>query len=111
VERAWHDQTHHLDQAVFADAVVRFKDAPGNRGTEIHVELPSSNKLGATVQKLMRAAPRAKALDGLRHFKQLMETGVISRSDGVPEGERAERKFHQRPAQPLSDNELAKVGG
>jgi uncharacterized membrane protein len=113
IERAWHEPDRHLDQSIFADATVSFRDAPGDRGTEIHVELagPRGGKLGQTAQKVFGAAPRAKAIDGLRHFKQLVETGVISRSDGVPEGERAERKLHQRPAQPLSHDELAKVAG
>jgi hypothetical protein len=35
---------------------------------------------------------------------------VIPRSDGSPEGETAERKLKQRPAQPLKDAELEKVG-
>jgi hypothetical protein len=35
---------------------------------------------------------------------------VIVRSDGSPEGERAERKLKQRPAQPLADAELQKMG-
>ena len=52
---------------------------------------------------------RAKVKDALRHFKQRVETGEIPRSDGSPEGERAERKVRQRPAQPLTASELAEV--
>jgi hypothetical protein len=54
--------------------------------------------------------PRAKAMDELRRFKQRVETGVIVRSDGSPEGELAERKLDQRPAQPLEERELEKAG-
>jgi uncharacterized membrane protein len=61
-------------------------------------------------KKLTGADPLAKVKDDLRRFKQLVETGVISRSDGVPEGELAERKLKQRPAQPLNEDELRKVG-
>jgi hypothetical protein len=32
------------------------------------------------------------------------------RSDGTPEGESAERKLKQRPAQPLEESELEKAG-
>jgi hypothetical protein len=39
-----------------------------------------------------------------------VETGEVPRSDGSPEGERADRKLKQRPAQPLSTQELQKVG-
>jgi hypothetical protein len=48
--------------------------------------------------------------DDLRRFKQRVETGEIPRSDGTPEGERAERKLKQRPAQPLSPEESEKAG-
>jgi hypothetical protein len=48
--------------------------------------------------------------DDLRRFKQLVETGEIPRSDAAPEGERAERKLKQRPAQPLDDAEFEKAG-
>jgi hypothetical protein len=54
------------------------------------------------------ALPKVK--DDLRRFKQHIETGEIPRSDGSPEGERAERKLKQRPAQPLEESELEKVG-
>jgi len=48
--------------------------------------------------------------DGLRRFKQRVETGELARSDGSPEGEQAARKLKQRPAQPLDDSELQKAG-
>ena len=35
---------------------------------------------------------------------------AIARSDAVPEGELAERKLKQRPAQPLDASELEKAG-
>lgn len=111
VERLWRSSDHKpqgLD-----GATVNFKDAPGDRGTEIHVELNLSTpggKLGEVVEKVAGAVPRAKAKDELRHFKQRVETGVIVRSEGSPEGERFERKFKQRPAQPLKESELQKVG-
>jgi hypothetical protein len=54
------------------------------------------------------ALPKVK--DELRRFKQRVETGEIPRSDAVPEGELAERKFKQRPVQPLEESELEKGG-
>jgi hypothetical protein len=62
------------------------------------------------VQKLTGSEPLAKVKDDLRRFKQHVETGVISRSDGTPEGELASRKLKQRPAQPLDESELDKAG-
>jgi hypothetical protein len=87
------------EQDPLAGASVSFRDAPGDRGTEIHVEVED----GGLVEKLTGGDPRAKAMDALRHFKARVETGEVPRSDAVPEGERAERKLKQRPAQPLEE--------
>jgi uncharacterized membrane protein len=92
------------------DYTVTFTDAPGDRGTEIHADLERSGKLGEAVQKLTGSEPLAKVKDDLRRFKQRVETGEVPRSDGAPEGELAERKLKQRPAQPLDDSELEKAG-
>ncbi len=77
-----------------ADVTATFKDAPGDRGTEIHVEFDRPRIKGM--------AREAKVKDGLRRFKAFVETGEIPRSDGTPEGEMAERKLKQRPAQPVA---------
>jgi uncharacterized membrane protein len=113
VERLWRSSEHRPSYADGADAAVGFVDAPGDRGTEIHVDLERDlpgGRLGEVVAKLTSAAPLAKVKDDLRHFKQYVETGEIARSDGAPEGERAERKLKQRPAQPLDAGELEKAG-
>ena len=113
VERHWRSSEYRPEYIEASYAVVTFRDAPGDRGTEIHVDLERSargGKLREMVQKLAGSAPRAKAMDELRRFKQHVETGVIPRSDGTPEGELAERKLKQRPAQPLSEDELEKAG-
>jgi hypothetical protein len=83
-----------------------FKDAPGDRGTEIQVDVES----GGVLKKLTGDDPRAKAMDALRRFKAFVETGEVPRSDATPEGELAERKLKQRPAQPLDESELEKAG-
>jgi uncharacterized membrane protein len=113
VQRLWSDPQYRPSHIEDAGAAVSFVDAPGDRGTEIHVELqapPGERIGGGIVQKLVTATPLAKVKDQLRHFKQRVETGEIPRSDSTPDGERVERKLDQRPAQPLSEAELAKVG-
>ena len=113
VERLWATSEHRPEYIQEADAAVTFTEAPGDRGTEIHVDLehePRGGKVGELVTKLVATEPRAKAMDELRRFKQLVETGEIARSDGTPEREAAERKLKQRPAQPLEDSELEKAG-
>jgi uncharacterized membrane protein len=110
VERLWSDPSsasHDLD------ASVTFTKAPGDRGTEIHLELNEgvpAGKLGEAVLKLAGTDPLAKAKDQLRRFKQLVETGVIARSDSTPEGEQLESKLRQRPAQPVEDIHREKAG-
>jgi uncharacterized membrane protein len=114
VERLWRSSDRRSSYIHEADTAVRFTDAPGDRGTEIHVDLERDvpgGRIGEIVATLAGGEPLAKVKDDLRRFKQHVETGEIARSDGTPEGELAERKFKQRPAQPLDQAELEKVGG
>lgn len=91
---------------------IRFASAPGDRGTEVHVRVRYRVPGGALARALARYAgedPHQQLDDDLRRFKQVMETGEITRSDGAPEGKRARREFPQRPAQPMTEAELAEV--
>ena len=113
VERLWSSSEYRPDYIDGADAAVTFQDAPGDRGTEIVVDLEESargGKVGELVTKLVGKEPLAKVKDDLRRFKAHVETGEIPRSDGAPEGELAERKLKQRPAQPLDESEAEKAG-
>jgi hypothetical protein len=113
VQRLWQDRRLHPGYLDEIDARVTFHPAPGDRGTEIHVAIghdAAGSRVGELVDKVRGAMPRAKAMDELRRFKQRVETGVIVRSDAAPEGELAERKLSQRPAQPLEERELEEVG-
>jgi uncharacterized membrane protein len=113
VERLWQSSEYRTENVDGTDATVTFADAPGDRGTEIHVELDDSaraGKLGEIAQKLTGSEPLAKVKDDLRRFKQQVETGEIARSEAVPEGELAERKLKSRPAQPLDESEIEKAG-
>jgi uncharacterized membrane protein len=113
VRQLWSSSGHRPQFIDEAEAAVTFVPAPGDRGTEIHVDVAKSapgGKLGEAVQKLTGSEPLAKVKDGLRRFKQHVETGEVPRSEGTPEGESLERKRKPRPAQPLSDSEREKVG-
>jgi uncharacterized membrane protein len=111
VAQLWETPAHGADHIKSLGARVTFEDAPADRGTEIHVHLEApGGGLGGVVRKATGAGELAKVKDDLRRFKQRVETGEIARSDGAPEGELAERKLKQRPAQPLADSELAKAG-
>jgi uncharacterized membrane protein len=94
----------HDGATVENSGVVRFRPAPGGRGTEVVVELeyaPPAGALGATVAKVLGEEPTLQIEDDLRRFKQVLETGEVVRSDGSPEGQRTQRMVLQRPAQPL----------
>ncbi len=110
VERLWADPQHRPALPEGAEASARFVDAPGDRGTEIHLELGTTGTFGQTVAKLRGAPALAQVKNELRRFKQRVETGEVPRSEAIPEGERVQRKFRQRPAQPLSAEEHQKVG-
>jgi uncharacterized membrane protein len=93
------------DASIPNSGTIRFKDAPGDRGTEIHVELryqPPGGKLGSLIAKLFGEEPDQQVKGDLRRFKQVMETGEIVHSDS---------SIHSgmHPAQPpenLNDVEL-----
>jgi uncharacterized membrane protein len=95
---AWHS----LGNAdVRNSGMVRFVDAPGERGTEVHVDLhydPPGGKIGALFAKMFGEEPGGQIADDLRRFKQVMEIGEVTVSDStVTDGPHA--------AQPLSMQE------
>jgi uncharacterized membrane protein len=62
---------------------VRFVPAPGDQGTEVHVELRydvPGGAIGALIAKLFGEEPATQIKDDLRRFKQIVETGEIARS-------------------------------
>ena len=64
--------------------VVRFARAPGNKGTEVQLEVsydPPAGAIGATVAKLLGQEPSQQVDGDLRRFKQVMETGEVVHSD------------------------------
>ena len=68
---------------------VRFVAAPGDQGTEVHVELRydvPGGAVGALVAKLFGEEPAMQVKDDLRRFKQIVETGEIARSEGARQG-------------------------
>jgi uncharacterized membrane protein len=77
---------------------VRFAPAPGNRGTEVRVQMQYSQPggpIGAMVAKLFGEAPDQQVQDDLRVFKQVLETGEVTRSDATRHG-------RPHPAQPAA---------
>ena len=68
---------------------VEFVDAPGGRGTVLHVSMqynPPAGSLGAAFAKLFGSDPGQQIKEDLRHFKQIMEAGEIPTVEGQPSG-------------------------
>ena len=87
------------DSEVANAGTVRFNPAPGNRGTEVHVQLryaPPAGKAGAMIAKLFGREPSQEVEGDLRRFKQVLETGEVVHSDAS-----IHRGMH--PAQPSSE--------
>ena len=71
---------------VWNAGTVTFMRAPGDRGTEVRVDLsyePPFGKIGSKVAMLWREEPGQQVQDDLRHFKQVMELGEIVVSDAT----------------------------
>jgi uncharacterized membrane protein len=85
---------------------VRFKPAPGDRGTEVTVSFaydPPGGAVGTAIASLFGDEPGQQIQDGLRAFKQAMETGEVVHSDA---------SIHQgpHPARP-PERSVSSVGG
>ena len=68
---------------------VEFKDAPGGRGTVVHVSMqynPPGGSLGAAFAKLFGEEPDQQINEDLRHFKQIIEAGEVATVEGQPSG-------------------------
>ena len=86
--------------------------APGGRGTEVRVTLRydmPAGPLGRAIAKYFGDDPSQALDDDLRRLKQVMETGEVVRSEGAPWGKRARKEFPQRPARPLTAEELQEL--
>jgi hypothetical protein len=106
VEGAWLGAVELRRKIEEAEASVSFTDAPGDRGTELAVEwldAPPADDLGRLAAKLSGRDLATQLADDLRRFKQLVETGEVTRSDSTPGGHLLADHLKQRPAQPLEE--------
>jgi uncharacterized membrane protein len=81
---------------------VHFMDAPGGRGTIVHVSmeyLPPAGSAGAAFAKILGKEPGQQIRDDLRRFKQMMETGETPSVEGQPSGR------NQNFARPIAERE------
>lgn len=69
---------------------VHFVDAPGNRGTEVHVRLvyqPPLGTFGAVIARMFQEEPYQEVRHDLRQLKALLETGEAPTVQGQPHGQ------------------------
>lgn len=80
---------------------VEFLEAPGGRGTIVHVSMeynPPAGSLGAAFAKLFGREPGQQINTDLRRFKQIMEAGEIATVKGQSSGRRdADQSAPTRP--------------
>jgi uncharacterized membrane protein len=68
---------------------VMFEEAPSGRGTFVTVlQEFRMGKLASAWETLRGRNPKQAVIENLRHFKQLVETGEIARTQGQPHGPR-----------------------
>jgi hypothetical protein len=68
---------------------VKFQDAPGGGGTEVHVTLsylPPSGKASAVLATLFGSDPESEVREDLRSFKAILETGETPTIKGQTSG-------------------------
>jgi uncharacterized membrane protein len=85
-----------------ASGGLRFRRAPGDRGTELHVDAQVGGPLSGAAA-LVGRSPAQQVSDELRRFKSLVETGEVARSETSPEGASSARQILHKlpPAQPV----------
>ncbi len=79
---------------------VRFREAPGGRGTEVHVRIryaPPAGSVGIAIAKLFGEEPGQQLKGDLYRFKQVMETGEVLHSDAsIHRGRHAAQPPHRQ---------------
>jgi uncharacterized membrane protein len=74
---------------------VTFRDAPGNRGTQVDATIaydPPAGTVGRLTAKLFQREPQIQARRELKRFKQLMETGEIAVAEPGPAAPRGQEE-------------------
>lgn len=64
-----------------------FRPAPGDRGTELHLQVqfnPPGGAIGTAVSKMFHIVPREIVLKALYRFRALAQTGEIPTTDSQP---------------------------
>jgi uncharacterized membrane protein len=80
------------DSEIYVDGIVKFRNAPANRGTIITVVVvyqPPAGSIGGALAKILGKDPSFMMRQDLRRLKALIETGEIPTVDGQSHGPRS----------------------
>jgi uncharacterized membrane protein len=109
---AWASDVHMIEHR----GVVHFKQAPGDRGTELSVALEykaPTGPISRSLAMLVGFDPEQIVREGLRSIKQLLEAGEIPTTHGQPAGSRGIRGltkrvlYRERPSLDIEPQRLA----
>ncbi len=88
---------------------VRFVDAPGGRGTEVHATIKyraPEGVVGEAVLKLLNPTFKQMIKEDIRRFKRLLEAGEIPTLEGQPSGRVKEgESFYKKQPTQLKEHE------
>jgi uncharacterized membrane protein len=91
------------DSQVPNSGTVRFVRAPGDRGTEVHLDIrydPPAGAVGAAIAKLFGEEPSQQVDGDLLRLKQVIETGEVVHSDSsIHRGPHPARPPEEVPSQ------------
>ncbi|WP_102108286.1 SRPBCC family protein [Oceaniglobus roseus] len=79
-EIAWRSTA---ESEIETEGKVSFRDAPGDRGTEVEAlvaYVPPAGRAGQLVAKMFQREPRIQGRREMKRFKMLMETGEVATS-------------------------------
>lgn len=80
------------DSEIYVDGIVKFRNAPANRGTIITVVVvyqPPAGALGGALARILGKDPSFMMRQDLRRLKALLEAGEIPTVEGQPHGPRS----------------------
>jgi uncharacterized membrane protein len=97
---AWRTRT---GAEIAASGAVRFVRAPGERGTEVHLQMgyeAPAGLLGRALARLVGGVIKPHLASDLHRLEQLLETGEIARSDASVHGGPHPAQPPEEPPQP-----------
>ncbi|MFO7655039.1 MAG: SRPBCC family protein [Candidatus Krumholzibacteriia bacterium] len=92
---------------------VQFRDAPGGRGTEVHVTLEYTapgGRMAAGMARLLGRDPDSQIREDLRRLKRVLETGEDATTEGQPSGREAIREPRRRRARGSEEPSDVEIG-